>query len=1296
MVAHNGAEYLPETLSALAAQTRPADFCLGVDAGSTDASASLLQLGLPVGSPVTGAPSRAGFGAAVKTGLAQLPARSGDGGAQDWLWLLHDDSAPDPDALAQLLRAVEVAPSVTIAGAKQVEWENPRKLVDVGVSVSRWAERLTMIDTDELDQGQYDSRSDIFAVNSAGMLIRRDVWDRLGGFDPALPGTGDDIDLCWRNRLAGNRVVVVPSARIRHAGNRPNTAASAGAARKAEIFLRLKHAPGWQLPFLALGAVLGGFGRFFLGMLAKDPGYAAGALVSSIAGVLRPVDLYRSRKAAAATRRLPRSTVRALVTGPREVREYRRSVHESEAAAKTHPADDAGSVDSYVPSGDANDDFAALSGPARTWVGAGALAAAVLLTVAALTGLHRLVGAAALTGGALLPVSTALGDIWANASGWWAETGAGYPGHGDPFDYVLWLLGAAGFGNANAAVVVLVILAMPLAGLSAWFASGAVTRRSGLRFWAAMFWGALPALQAALGEGRLGALLAHLLLPLTALAMARALGMGLAEDETRPHRDSGAQRKPGVHGVPSWTAAAAAGLLLAILTACAPLLFVLGTLSVLILSVRLRSRARTLWWSLLPSAALLLPVILSASNNLRAAAADPGVPLGFEPAALWQQLLGYPAAFAAADPLAGLDFLPSGPWALVLALLVGAPVVAVSAAALFTTRHAGAARLAWLLSISALALGGACAYLATGSSATALVTPFPGPLVSAAVFGQLCSALLAMDALLARRRSADGTVRKPVTAGVVILGILLGAGPAVSLAAWTIPQATGAVTEAGAGGAQPGTTLAIRPTDPRVLPATAADRGNSPDQTRALVLSMGTGDDVTATLMRSGGSTLDGLNASYTARAVQGDPGQENTVPDDEATAALRSAVAVITAGTGVDPRSELARLGVGFVVLQTSDTAAELLADRMDAVPGLTAVGQTGSGWLWRVVGTLDEEGTETVAGQTSRVRIQDAAGETVALVPSETTAVNTDIPAGEEGRKLVLAERADTGWQASLNGNRLEPATDGWAQTFSLPAEGGTLSVDYRSAWEPYTEIVQIVVFGLTLLLAVPTPVRSGVIRLPGKQRPARQVAGTSDPGTSGPGTAGPGSSGPGSSGPGRGPGDGPEPEGTNPAVPGAAPGPVKASRRSAGSARRTKHERSAEAGGTKAAGNTTAAGRPTADGHPAAAGPTAGVTKATKAEAKAKARAAKVRDKADEKARARAAKAGPRDAKPAPGEPDKAAESAGAPRSAAGAAKPAETAKPAEEAGQPTGTGSPAGDQDRAGAGTTSANSSHEGVR
>ncbi len=192
--------------------------------------------------------------------------------AAEWIWLLHDDAAPAPEALAELLHAVERAPSVTVAGCKQLDWHSERRLIDVGLSTSRWAERLTLIEADELDQGQYDGRSDTFAVNSAGMLVRRDVWEDLGGFDPALPGSGDDVDFCWRNRLAGHRVVVVPSARMFHVSHRPHALGNAAAARKAQVHLRLKHAPAWKVPLHAAGALLGSIFKLVLSIAVKDPG----------------------------------------------------------------------------------------------------------------------------------------------------------------------------------------------------------------------------------------------------------------------------------------------------------------------------------------------------------------------------------------------------------------------------------------------------------------------------------------------------------------------------------------------------------------------------------------------------------------------------------------------------------------------------------------------------------------------------------------------------------------------------------------------------------------------------------------------------------------------------------------------------------------------------------------------------------------------------------------------------------------------------------------------------------------
>src|SRR5699024_322915 len=66
---------------------------------------------------------------------------------------------------------------------------------------------------------------------------------------------------------------------------------------------------------------------------------------------------------------------------------------------------------------------------------------------------------------------------------------------------------------------------VPLAGVGAWFAAGAATRSVLLRAWAAFVWALTPALLLGVGQGRLGAVLAHLALPWVALGVARAVGV---------------------------------------------------------------------------------------------------------------------------------------------------------------------------------------------------------------------------------------------------------------------------------------------------------------------------------------------------------------------------------------------------------------------------------------------------------------------------------------------------------------------------------------------------------------------------------------------------------------------------------------------------------------------------------------------------------------------------------------------------------------------------------------------------
>ncbi|WP_461174328.1 glycosyltransferase [Arthrobacter sp. Z1-9] len=1107
MVAHNGSAYLPKTLAALAAQARPADQAIGVDTGSRDDSRNLLEQALGR-AQVLNHRGKGGMGAAVSAGLAELAPWPGHHGNRrsEWIWLLHDDAAPAPEALAELLLAVERAPSVTVAGCKQLDWHEGRKLVDVGLSTSRWAERLTLIDADELDQGQYDGRSDTFAVNSAGMLVRRDIWEQLGGFDPALPGSGDDVDFCWRNRLAGHRVVVVPAARMFHVAHRPHALGNPAAARRAQVHLRLKHAPLWMVPVHGAAALLGSIFKLVLSIALKDPGHGVTQLAATVAALGRPRAVARARANARKTRRIRRSVIRKLQTPRREVWSHRRSLMEA-LGSDAGPADDLEQDPlAHQPSGDASDDFAALATSRRGWVGNGALAAVIIASVTSLLGLTGLFGAPAVSGGALIPVSSGLGDIWHHASSWWISLGAGLPGRGDPFGYVLWILGVLGGGDANAALAWLLLLGTPLSGLTAWYAAGGLTVSRRLRLAAALFWAAAPALQVALNQGRAGALIAHMMIPLAALALLRATGSAVGQGRFQlpaPGDRRFTDRppaKPGINGMPSWTAAAAAGLALAVVTASAPSLLIPATVVVVLCGLLLGRRGRTVWWALLPTAALFIPFGLSALDRPRAVLADPGVPLGFDAAPLWQQLLGQPLEFGPGGGLAGLPYFAdsSVPWALLLALLVAVPVLLLAVAGLcLSGNRAGTARSLWIVATIALAGGWFAGQVATGMNADTVVTPFPGPAVSAAAFALLGAGILGAERLLGLATAAAGSVKhKTALQSATACGmVLLLAGPLAGMAAWSAQNVLRpSVVAAQMPPASPalGTPRLVEAAGIRILPATATDRGTGPEQTRALLISTGENGTYNASLMRGAGTTLDSLSAIASARNILGSPGSETVRDDDDVTAAVRRVVATLVAGQGVDPRPDLEQLGVGFVVLRAADTAAQLTASRMDAVPGLIAVGQTDVGWLWRIT-PLNQPALEA-ADVAHRVRVVDADGAAIALVPSGYDDVDAAVPEGPEGRLAVLAERADPGWSAWLDGRRLTATTSGWSQAFTLPASGGHLTVRYENPWALWSGIAQATVIGLTVMLAIPMPARrqrTGLSRDEGSLRKEHQNA-------------------------------------------------------------------------------------------------------------------------------------------------------------------------------------------------------------
>lgn len=70
----------------------------------------------------------------------------------------------------------------------------------------------------ETDRGQYDSPADVFWATGACLMIRSSVYRKLNGLDDRFFAHMEEIDLCWRMQLQGNKVTIVPQSVVYHVG----------------------------------------------------------------------------------------------------------------------------------------------------------------------------------------------------------------------------------------------------------------------------------------------------------------------------------------------------------------------------------------------------------------------------------------------------------------------------------------------------------------------------------------------------------------------------------------------------------------------------------------------------------------------------------------------------------------------------------------------------------------------------------------------------------------------------------------------------------------------------------------------------------------------------------------------------------------------------------------------------------------------------------------------------------------------------------------------------------------------
>lgn len=202
----NGETYLRNCLKTLEKTTYKNFEVILVDNGSTDGSVSFVRENYP-NTRVIENKENLGFCLANNIGIAHANG--------DLIVFLNNDTEVTPSWLSNLVATIESDPSIGICGCKTLSLKNRQDIQEVGVLCDKYGFAFCR-GLGEIDGGQYDSPTDIFFVSGACMIIKREVLNEIGIFDPSYFSLEEDLDLCWRAHLRGYRVVVCPSAVIYH------------------------------------------------------------------------------------------------------------------------------------------------------------------------------------------------------------------------------------------------------------------------------------------------------------------------------------------------------------------------------------------------------------------------------------------------------------------------------------------------------------------------------------------------------------------------------------------------------------------------------------------------------------------------------------------------------------------------------------------------------------------------------------------------------------------------------------------------------------------------------------------------------------------------------------------------------------------------------------------------------------------------------------------------------------------------------------------------------------------------
>ncbi len=212
---YNNSEYLQSFIPVIYDTVNDETQVYVIDNNSTDDSLEMLEEWFPEVKVIT-LSKNYGFADGYNKGLKNIE--------EEYVVLLNSDVKVKDGWLSKMMDMIKKDKSIGAVMPKILSLENPESFEYAGAaggiidSLGYPFCRGRMFDTLESDDGQYQKDLEIAWASGAALLIRKEVFEKIGGFDESFFAHQEEIDLCWRLRRAGYKIMCTPAAEVEHLG----------------------------------------------------------------------------------------------------------------------------------------------------------------------------------------------------------------------------------------------------------------------------------------------------------------------------------------------------------------------------------------------------------------------------------------------------------------------------------------------------------------------------------------------------------------------------------------------------------------------------------------------------------------------------------------------------------------------------------------------------------------------------------------------------------------------------------------------------------------------------------------------------------------------------------------------------------------------------------------------------------------------------------------------------------------------------------------------------------------------